>query len=207
LISVVPLGVSEVFGPRPEVARVRGRILVTTSADVPLKGLVTLVEAIAILRRRRPDAHLVVVGSPRPNGPVSRAVAALGLDKAAIRFATGVSDSGLVDLYAQAEVAAVPSLYEGFSLPAIEAMACGVPLVATTAGALPEVAGIHDETAWLVPPGDPRRLAEALGDALEDDAGRLRVGSAARTRVLARYSWEASAVAHAAAYRRAMARC
>ena len=207
LISVVPLGVSALFGPRHQVPRVRGRILVTTSADVPLKGLVTLIEAVAILRRRRPDAHLVVVGSPRPDGPVSRAVAALGLGDGAVRFATGVSDQGLVELYAQAEVAAVPSLYEGFSLPAIEAMACGVPLVATTAGALPEVAGAHGETAWLVPPGDAGRLAAALGDALDDDAGRGRVAGAARARVLERYSWEASALAHAAAYRRAISRC
>ena len=207
LISVVPLGVSELFGPRPEVARVRGRVLVTTSADVPLKGLVTLIEAVALLRRRRPDAHLVVVGTPRPNGPVSQAVARHGLGDEAVRFATGISDARLVELYAEAEVAAVPSLYEGFSLPAIEAMACGVPLVATTAGALPEVAGAHGETAWLVPPGDPGRLAAALGDALDDDAGRLRIGSAARARVLERYSWAASAAAHAAAYQGARAGC
>ena len=59
----------------------------------------------------------------------------------AVRFLSGVTDQAIVELYAQAELAVVPSLYEGFSLPAVEAMACGVPLVATTGGALPEVAG------------------------------------------------------------------
>ena len=70
-----------------------------------------------------------------------------------------MTDERIVELYAEAELAVVPSLYEGFSLPAIEAMACGVPLVATTGGALPEVVGTDGETALLVPPGDAEALA------------------------------------------------
>ena len=70
-------------------------------------------------------------------------------------------------------MAVVPSLYEGFSLPAIEAMACGVPLVATTGGALPEVVGTDGETGLLVIPDDPEALAAAIGPLLDDDgAGR-----------------------------------
>ena len=85
-----------------------------------------------------------------------------------MRFVSGVTTERIVELYAEAEVAVVPSLYEGFSLPAVEAMACGVPLVATTGGALPEVVGTDGETGLLVPPGDPDALAAALLRALGD---------------------------------------
>ena len=72
---------------------------------------------------------------------------------------SGITDDELARLYGEAKVAVVPSLYEGFSLPAVEAMACGVPLVATTGGALPEVVGTDGETGLLVPPDDPGALA------------------------------------------------
>jgi glycosyltransferase involved in cell wall biosynthesis len=206
-ISVVRLGVdADIFRPLAEVRRVPGRILTTTSADVPLKGLVTLVRAMARLRQVRPEAHLVIVGRPRPDGAVARALAELDLGDA-VRFAGGISDEGLVNLYAEAELAVVPSLYEGFSLPAVEAMACGVPLVATTGGALPEVAGRHGETALLVQPGDSERLAAVIDDALADPAGRARIGAAGRVRALELYSWEAAARGTAEQYLMAIARC
>jgi glycosyltransferase involved in cell wall biosynthesis len=119
----------------------------------------------------------------------------------AVRFVSGVSDEEIVRLYAEAEVAVVPSLYEGFSLPAVEAMACGVPLVATTGGALPEVAGRDGETALLVPPGDPGALAAALCRALEDPGLRARLGAAGRERVLRRFTWRATALGTAQQYR------
>jgi glycosyltransferase involved in cell wall biosynthesis len=107
-----------------------------------------------------------------------------------VRFEGGISNERLTELYAEAEVAVVPSLYEGFSLPAIEAMACGVPLLATTGGALPEVAG---DAARLVPPNDPGALALELLDLLEDDDARRSLGLAGRRRVLERFTWRAAA--------------
>ncbi len=103
---------------------------------------------------------------------------------------SGLPDAELVALYAEAEAAVVPSLYEGFSLPAIEAMACGLPLVATTAGALPEVVG---DSALLVPPGDPRALADQLDSLLADAGLRRSLGERGRTRVRSRFTWEATA--------------
>jgi len=103
---------------------------------------------------------------------------------------SGVSDEELARLYGEAEVAIVPSLYEGFSLPAIEAMSCGVPVVATTGGALPEVVGVSEETGLLVEPDNPEALVVAIGRLLDDEQLRARLGAAGRTRVMERFTWK-----------------
>jgi len=188
-IAVVPLGVdTDCWRPQPSIARVPGRIMVTTSADVPLKGLVYLLEALAKLRTERFDAHLVVVGVPRAAGPVGAALERFGLSSV-VRFVAGEADARLSARYAEASVAVVPSLYEGFSLPAIEAMACGLPLVATTGGALPEVVGPDGVAALLVPPGDAGAIAAAVARILDEPALAQRLGAAARDRVRTRFSW------------------
>ena len=192
-IAVVPVGVDEeVFRPRPEIARVPGRLVTTASADVPMKGLVPLLEALAKVRTEREDAHLVVVGRLRDGSHVPAVIDRLGVE-GAVRFVSGISDDELSGLYASAQVAVVPSLYEGFSLPAVEAMASGVPLLATTGGALPEVAGRDGETALLVPPNDPGALAAALVRMLEDGALRARLAAAGRQRTLERFTWPVTA--------------
>lgn len=190
-VTVVPVGVeTDVFVP-PVRPRVPGRIVAMASADVPIKGVVPLLEALAKLRTER-DVELVVVGRPRAGGVVSRTVDRLDLG-AAVRFVSGLSDAELVDLLGSAEVAVVPSLYEGFSLPAVEAMACSTPLVASAAGALPEVVGPHGVTALHVPPGDAEALAAAIGRLLDDPQLRARIGAAGRERVVERYTWRAVA--------------
>jgi glycosyltransferase involved in cell wall biosynthesis len=191
-LHVVPVGVDhERFRPLPGVARIPGRLMTTASADVPLKGLVPLLEALAKVRTETP-AELVIVGKPRRQTRVEATIERLGL-RSAVHWVHGVSDDDIVRLFNEAEVAVVPSLYEGFSLPAIEAMACGTPLVATTGGALPEVVGRDGETGLLVPPGDPDALAGALGRALGDPDLRRRLGVAGRARVLERFTWRACA--------------
>ncbi len=200
-LQVVPIGVDDNhFRPHPEIARVPGRIMTTASADVPFKGLLPLVEAVAKVRTETPEAHLVVVGRLRSESPVAAAIERLGLSDA-VRFESGVSDERMVELYAEANVAVVPSLYEGFSLPAVESMACGVPLIATTGGALPEVVGEDGVTGLLVPPGDPSALADAIRRVLAapDLAGRLAANG--RRRVLERFTWRACASATADIYR------
>jgi len=203
-VHVVPIGADvRLWSPDASVAEVPGRIVTTASADVPLKGLVYLIEALAKVRTER-DAHLVVVGKRREDGPIAETIRRLGLESA-VEFRGGIDDAAFVDLVRSAEVACVPSLYEGFSLPAAEAMATGTPLVASTGGAIPEVAGPDGETCLAVPPADPGALAAALGRLLDDPALRQRIGAAGRERVLARFTWERAAELTAERYREAIA--
>ena len=188
-LRIVPVGVdTTLFRPRRD-ARVSGRIVAVSSANSPLKGLRVLVEAVANASLRAEcDLELVVVGKPVTVGPVALAIRRLGVaDK--VRFVNGLSDEALAALLASAEVAVVPSLYEGFSLPAIEAMACCTPLVTTRGGALPEVVGTNGTCAVLVPPGDAQELAVAIGVLLGDPLRRARMGEAGRRRVQQRYTW------------------
>jgi glycosyltransferase involved in cell wall biosynthesis len=192
-LHIVPVGVDpNIFHPMPEVARVPGRLMTTTSSDVPMKGLVPLLEALAKVRTERDDAELVIIGKPKEKSKIPAMIERLGLQDA-VRFVSGVTTERIVELYAEAEVAVVPSLYEGFSLPAIEAMACGVPLVATTGGALPEVVGTPEETGLLVPPNDAGALAHMLLRTLGDAELRARIGAAGRARVIDKFTWRATA--------------
>ncbi|MGW2930440.1 glycosyltransferase family 4 protein [Streptomyces sp. NPDC001156] len=204
-VHVVHIGAdTDLFSPDPSVPQVPGRIVTTSSADVPLKGLVFLIEALAKVRTEHPGAHLVVVGKRAEDGPVARAIERYGLE-GAVEFVKGISDAELVDLVRSAEVACVPSLYEGFSLPAAEAMATGTPLVATTGGAIPEVAGPDGETCLAVPPGDAGALAAGLSRLLGDPELRVRLGAAGRERVLRRFTWARAAEGTVARYREAIA--
>ncbi|MGA2969484.1 MAG: glycosyltransferase family 4 protein [Acidimicrobiales bacterium] len=198
-LTVVPVGVDHtVFRPYDDVVKIKGRLMVTSSSDVPMKGLVPLLEAIAKLRAER-DIDLIVIGRPREKGRVALALERLGLSDI-VTTISGVSDEQLARLYGEAEVAIVPSLYEGFSLPAIEAMSCGVPVVATTGGALPEVVGVSGETGLLVEPNSPDALVDAIRRLLDDPALRQRLGGAGRERVIERFTWQVTARGTAACY-------
>jgi glycosyltransferase involved in cell wall biosynthesis len=201
-IDVVPLGVADRFRP-PDLPRVPGRILAMASADTPLKGVATLLEAYAKLRTER-DVELVLVSRPTPDGRTERQLDRLGL-RGAVRFVHGLDDAELVRLMGSAEVACVPSLYEGFSLPTAELMACGTPLVVSRAGALPEVVGPDGECAAMVPPGDVDALAAALRTLLDDAHRRTRMGAAGARRAGELFGWPAVAEATAAVYERAVA--
>ncbi|MEU0493247.1 glycosyltransferase family 4 protein [Nocardiopsis sp. NPDC006139] len=191
-MEVTPLGVdTRYFHPRPEVRRVPGRIVCTASADSPLKGVATLLRATAELAAER-DVTLTVVSRPRPGGPTDRLVDELGL-RDRVEFVSGIDDTALAELIATAQVAVVPSFYEGFSLPAVEAMACATPLIASRAGALPEVVGTDGDAGRLIAPGDPGLLAAELARLLDDDAERERMGAAAWRRVQERFTWRAVA--------------
>ena len=200
-ITTIPIGTDvDRYSPDPAVPKAPGRIVTTASADSPLKGLAVLVEAFAKVRAEYDHTELVVVGSTKAGGPVQKAIERYGLAPY-IRFVSGISEDELINLLRSAQVACVPSLYEGFSLPAVEAMAVGLPLVSTTGGAIPEVAGTDGETTLAVPPGDAPALAAALTRLLGDEPLRARLGAAARERAVSRFTWRSAALATAERYR------
>ena len=202
-MRLVPVGVdADLFRPLPDVARVPGRLITTASADVALKGLAYLLEAMAKLRTER-DVTLTIIGRPKA-GRSMDLIDSLGL-RSHIEFVAGVPDERIVELYAEAELAVVPSLYEGFSLPAIEAMVTGTALVATDGGALPEVTGRDRDTVLQCRAGDADALAAAIRRGLDDPELRARVGAAGRRRVLDRWTWRRCAELTVEQYRDVLA--
>jgi glycosyltransferase involved in cell wall biosynthesis len=196
-VRVIPLGVdTRVFRPR-EAARVPGRIIAVASADSAMKGTSTLLQAVAKLATDR-DAHLVIVGRPAP--ATERLAAQLSLADR-VTFTHGLDDEAFSALLASAEIAVVPSLYEGFSLPAVEHMASGTPLVASRSGALPEVTG---DAAALVTPGDSEELAAVLRRLHDSPTERGALADRAVRRVGERFAWPAVAQATVAQYREAI---
>ncbi len=160
-VRSVLLGVDDGFVP-PTEPRVPGRILAMASADAPLKGIATLLEAFAKLRTERPELELLLVTRPIAGGRTERLLDELSI-REHVRFVHGLSDAELVALMGSAEIACVPSLYEGFSLPTAELMATATPLVVSRAGAIPEVVGPDGLCADLVTPGDVTELVAAVG--------------------------------------------
>jgi glycosyltransferase involved in cell wall biosynthesis len=199
----VLLGVDDGFVP-PTESRVPGRILAMASADAPLKGIATLLEAFAKLRTERPELELLLVTKPVAGGRTEGLLDELAI-RDHVRFVHGLSDADLVALMGSAELACVPSLYEGFSLPTAELMATATPLVVSRAGAIPEVVGPDGLCADLVAPGDVAELVAAVAALLDDPVRRARYGAAGRRRVQELFSWRAVAAATATAYAEAIA--
>ncbi|MBM7365897.1 glycosyltransferase family 4 protein [Gordonia hydrophobica] len=200
-LATIPLGVDvDLYAPRGP--RTPGSIVCVASADAPLKGVSYLLEAVAKVAAEH-DVHLTLVSKLDPDGPSAALIDQLAIaDRVSV--VSGLDDAELAELLATAEVACVPSLYEGFSLPAVEAMSCGTPLVATRAGAIPEVVGENEEAALLVPPGDAGALAQALLRLFDDPELAVRIGAGGRARAAERYSWSAVAQATADRYQAAI---
>jgi len=201
-MQVILLGVDDGFQP-PSAPRVPGRILAMASADAPMKGIATLLEAFAKLRTER-DVELILVTQPKPGGRTEKLIDKLSITDS-VRFVHGISDAELVGLMGSAEIACVPSLYEGFSLPTAELMACATPLIASRAGAIPEVVGPDGFCADLVTPGDVGELEAALAALLDDPERRRRYGANGRQRVDELFSWRAVAAKVAKVYEETIA--
>ena len=203
-LHLVPLGVdTELFTPGAAPS-VPGRIVAVSSADRPLKGISTLLRALAKLRAHH-DVELQLIARLEPNGPTEKLIAELGVSDI-VHTSSGLTDAEVAAMFASAEIACIPSLYEGFSLPAVEAMASGTPIVASRAGALPEVLGPDGECADLVAPGDVAALTRALGRLLDSPARRHQLGAAGRERAVEVFSWESVAAQTVRVYEQAIAR-
>lgn len=198
---VVPNGIdTELFQPRPEMRREEGRLIVTNSADMPLKGLYYLLQALAEVAKKNPHIRLTVIGKAKENGGIEKLVHRLGIGHL-IDFTGRIGNDQFVREYAKASIAVVPSLYEGFGLPVGEAMATGTPVISTTGGALPEVAG---DAALLVPPANAEALAHAILHLLENPEKRTSLGKAGYDRVHSLFTWKNAAEKTIEAYRKVL---
>ncbi|MDZ4165809.1 MAG: glycosyltransferase family 4 protein [Smithellaceae bacterium] len=199
-LSVVMNGIDrEYFHPVPGVERENDHLLVTNSADTPLKGLRYLLEAVATIRKKR-TIRLTVIGAPKKNGVIEQLIRHLGLGEA-VNFTGRIEYNQFAHYYARAAIAVIPSLYEGFGLPAGEAMSCGVPVISTNGGALPEVVG---DAGIIVPPGDRIALENAILSLLDDPDRRSRLGQAGFERVQKLFTWRRAAEQTLTVYREAI---
>ncbi len=197
---IVPNGVDfKIFHPVPGVRREKNRIITTTSADTPLKGLANLLKAVSILAKTR-DIRLVVIGAPKKNGVIETLIRDLDIGSR-ITFTGRIDQKEFIAHYARASLAVIPSVYEGFGLPAIEAMACAVPVVSTTGGALPEVVG---NAGVLVPPQNSYALAEAIAAILDNPQRAAELSQAGYQRVREHFTWKRAAEKTVQAYREAI---
>jgi glycosyltransferase involved in cell wall biosynthesis len=175
----------ELFTPQPHITRRKNRLMATASADVPLKGLIYLIRAYRMLLADHPDLELVVVGRLR-EGQTMDELNRLGV-RDRVKFISGLSGEDIRDLYAEATIAVSPSVYEGFGFPAGEALSCGVPLVATDGGSLPEVVG---DAGIVVPHSNPPALARAIDGLLRNEDRRADMSVKARQHILDNFKWE-----------------
>jgi glycosyltransferase involved in cell wall biosynthesis len=190
---------TETFRPLPGEQRRPNTILYVGNSEDRNKGARYLIEALYELVSDRRDYELVLVDQKKDRLKlVPRLVQEYGLTPR-VHFAGRISTEELVKWYNQATLVVSPSLYEGFGLPAAEAMACGAPVIATTGGAFPEVVD-HQETGWLVPPGDSRALADAIRLLMDNPGLRERLGSAGRQSIVERFSWRKAAEETLAVY-------
>ena len=200
-MEVIYLGIdAEQFRPIRGVERKTNRLMATASADVPLKGLVYLVRAYAKLLQRYPGLELTVVGRLR-EGPTAKLLSELGIiDR--VRFVSGLTDDDIARLYAETTLAVAPSVYEGFGFPPAEAMACEVPVVATTGGSLPEIVG---DAGLQVPVKDADALAAGIASLLDNPARRNELGVKGRKRIIEKFLWTRTASEITRVYRKTIA--
>jgi glycosyltransferase involved in cell wall biosynthesis len=197
---VVPNGINkEFFYPIDNEARPENSIIVTNSADTPLKGLRYLLEAVAKVRKKQ-SVKLTVIGEPKKNGIIKNLVADLGIGDI-VHFTGRIDNEVFATYYSNATIAVVPSLYEGFGLPAAEAMACGVPLISTSGGALPEVVG---DAGIIVPPADAGALAKEIMFLFNNPDQRRKMARAGIERVDSIFNWSKAAGEMVEVYREAI---
>jgi glycosyltransferase involved in cell wall biosynthesis len=192
---------SSVFNQATDTKRSINRLLVINSGDTPLKGLKYLLEAVAALKLER-KIELTIVGKPMKNGYTQGLIDSLGIADCVTHLGQ-IATNELVRHYSTATMVVVPSVYEGFGLPAAEAMCCRTPVISTTAGALPEIVG---DAGILVPPADTGALVEAISGLLDNPDKRTHLAEMGHRRVMGMFNWKNTAVHTAEVYGEAIER-
>ena len=202
-IDVVHNGIdTETFKPNDNKNRIKNRIITTASADVPLKGLKYLINALPKIISLYPDTELVVIGKAKNNGETMKLIKKLNL-LPYIHFKSNLKEEDIVDLYASAELAVIPSLYEGFGFGAGEAMSCGVPLISTLSGGLEDIV---KGSCYEIEPGSSVQIENAVIDLFDNEEEMKRVALLGRKRILEKFNWRQAAKGYLAIYEREITR-
>ena len=172
------------------------RIITTASADVPLKGLKFLIEAMTEIIEEIPEAHLMVLGRAKEKGDIAKQISRLNLEEN-ISFRSGLSQSEVVSLYSSSHICVIPSLYEGFGFGAGEAMACGLPLISTQSGGLKEVIG---QEAVIIEAASSEAIVKAVKDLFSNKEKQLALSRAGRKRMEKEFNWMKAAEAYEKIY-------
>ena len=172
------------------------RIITTASADVPLKGLKFLIEAMTEIIEEIPEAHLMVLGRAKEKGDIAKQISRLNLEEK-ISFRSGLSQSEVVSLYSSSHICVIPSLYEGFGFGAGEAMACGLPLISTQSGGLKEVIG---QEAVIIEAASSEAIIKAVKDLFSNKEKQLALSRAGRKRMEKEFNWMKAAEAYEKIY-------
>ena len=190
-VEVILNGIDiDTFKPDSSNRIIENRIVTTASADIPLKGLRFLINALPRVLRDFPETHLVVIGKSPNESKIRKLIDDLGLNEK-ITFKSNLSEEEIVDIYHTSQIAVIPSLYEGFGFGAGEAMACGTPLISSDSGGLKDVIG---DSAVKIASGSAEEIEKEIIALFKDPAKREQLSLKGRKRMEDLFDWKISAL-------------
>ena len=190
-IEVILNGIDiETFKPDNGIKVVENRIVTTASADIPLKGLRFLINALPKVLKDFPDTHLIVIGKSPNESKIRKLIDDLGLNER-ISFKSNLSEEEIVDIYHTSQIAVIPSLYEGFGFGAGEAMSCGTPLISTDSGGLKDVIG---DSAIKIASGSVEEIEKEIIALFKNPKKRQQLSLEGRKRMEDLFDWKISAL-------------
>ena len=185
-ITVIQNGLDiDIFRPYKEILRNPLRLITTASADVPLKGLDYTLKSLAELKKDFAGIHLIVIGKLKEEGHTSRLIEKLNIQDE-VTFKTNLTKEEIAKEYAKSSISLVSSLYEGFGYPVIEAMSCGVPLIAANTSSIPELVG---EFASLIPAKDTKAQIESIKNVIQKYDYYKDIAEKGREHIITKFNW------------------
>ena len=190
-VEVILNGIDiETFKPDSDSKIVENRIVTTASADIPLKGLRFLINALPRVLKDFPETHLIVIGKSPNESKIRKLIDDLHLNER-ISFKSNLSEEDIVDIYQTSQIAVIPSLYEGFGFGAGEAMACGTPLISTDSGGLKDVIG---DSAIKIASGSIEEIENKIISLFQDPEKREQLSLKGRNRMEDLFDWRIAAL-------------
>jgi glycosyltransferase involved in cell wall biosynthesis len=190
----------DTFKVRDDKKIIENRIVTTASADIPLKGLKYLIASLPSIIKEFPLTHLKVIGTSPQDSTMRALISDLDLNDK-VSFNSELTESEVVDIYSSADIAVIPSLYEGFGFGAGEAMACGVPLISTTSGGLKDVIG---DAAIQIESESSDSISKAVIDLFSDDQKKVHYSKIGRERIEKEFSWNLAARKYLKVFKKAI---